>query len=67
MEEVLHLVELTGTSTHCLEEAMHNAMNKAAKSVRTMRWFRVIETQRAPENGEVAVWQVTLKIGFAVD
>ncbi len=66
-EHVYKLIELTGTSTQSLEGAIHNAVNKAAKSVRNMRWFEVIETRGAIEEGKVAIWQVTLKVGFALE
>lgn len=66
-EHVYKLIELTGTSKQSLEGAINNAITKAAKSVRNMRWFQVVETRGAVENGNVALWQVTLKIGFELD
>jgi len=66
-EHVYKLIELTGTSTQGLEGAINNAVSKAAKSVRNMRWFQVTETRGAIEEGKIAVWQVTVKIGFELD
>ncbi len=66
-EHVYKLIELTGTSKQSLEGAINNAITKAAKTVRNMRWFQVVETRGAVENGNVALWQVTLKIGFELD
>ncbi len=66
-EHVYKLIELTGTSAQGVEGAINNAVSKAAKSVRNMRWFEVVETRGAIEDGKVAMWQVTIKIGFALE
>ena len=50
-----------------IEEAIQNAIAKAGKSVRNMRWFEVVETRGHIEEGAVAHYQVTLKIGFTLD
>jgi flavin-binding protein dodecin len=50
-----------------LQEAIENAVAKAAKTVRNLRWFEVVETRGQIEGDEVAHWQVTLKIGFTLD
>ena len=54
-------------SPNGFEEAIKNALARAEKTVRNMRWFEVTETRGDVENGEVAHWQVTLKIGFTLD
>ena len=60
-------IELTGTSAESMEDAVQNAVAKAAKTVRAMRWFEVVETRGAIRDGAVAEWQVTIKIGFALE
>ena len=60
-------IELTGTSTESMEDAVQNAVAKAAKTVRNMRWFEVVETRGALRDGAVSEWQVTIKIGFALE
>ena len=60
-------IELTGTSTASMEDAVQNAVAKAAQTVRQMRWFEVVETRGAIRDGAVAEWQVTIKIGFALE
>ena len=60
-------VELVGTSATGVEDAVKNALDRAGKTVRNMRWFEVIETRGNIEDGKIAHWQVTLKIGFALD
>ena len=66
-DRVYKKIELTGTSNSSLEEAIENAIDRAAKTVRKMRWFEVAETRGRIDDGKVAEWQVTLKIGFALE
>ncbi|UCC64065.1 MAG: dodecin domain-containing protein [Anaerolineae bacterium] len=66
-DRVYKLIEVTGTSTTTLEDAIQNAVARAAETVRNLRWFEVVETRGAIQDGQVAQWQVTLKIGFALE
>ena len=66
-EHVYKTIELTGSSKSSVEEAVKNAIAKAAKSVHNMRWFQIIDSRRYIEDDAVSYWQVTLKIGFTVD
>ena len=67
-EHVYKVIELTGTSTDTMEDAVRNAIRKASKTLHHMGWFEVIETRgHIADGGEVAHWQVTLKVGFRLD
>ena len=66
-DHVYRVVELVGSSETGLEDAINSAIDKAAKTVRHMRWFQVVETRGHIENNKVAHYQVTLKVGFAVE
>jgi flavin-binding protein dodecin len=66
-DPVYKLIELTGTSTESIEDAIDNAIRKAAKTVNNLRWFQVVETRGSIAKGRVEQWQVTLKVGFTVD
>lgn len=66
-DRVYKMIKLTGTSADSIEEAVQNAVAKAEKSVRNMRWFQLVETRGAISGGKVEQWQVTLEIGFTVD
>ncbi len=66
-EHVHKVVELVGSSTTTIEAAVQNALTMAAESLRNMRWFEVVETRGYVENGTVAYWQVTIKLGFTVE
>jgi len=67
VDHVYKSIELIGSSKSTMEEAVENAVNRAAKTVRNMRWFEVIDTRGHIENNKVAHWQVTIKVGFTLD
>lgn len=66
-EHVYKKIEIVGSSKVSLEDAIRKGVAKAAQSIRNLRWFEVVETRGQIENGEVAYWQVTLKIGFTLE
>ena len=66
-DSVFKLIELTGTSPKSVEDAVSNAITRASKSVRNMRWFEVLETRGAIKDNKVAEWQVTVKVGFKIE
>ncbi len=60
-------IELTGSSTTSIEDAIRTAMDRAAKTIRNMRWFEIVQTRGYMEENKIAYWQVTVKIGFTVE
>lgn len=64
---VYKVIELAGSSETGMEEAVRNAVARAAETVRNMRWFEVIETRGHINGDRIAHWQVTVKIGFTLD
>lgn len=60
-------IELTGTSTSGIEDAIQTAVAQAAKSVRNMSWFQVLETRGHIKDGKVEQYQVTIKVGFKIE
>ncbi len=66
-DRVYKIIELTGTSSASMEDAVQNAIKRAAKTVRHMRWFEVVESRGAITDGAVSQWQVTVKIGFMME
>ena len=66
-DHVYKILELTGSSTAGIEEAVNGALAKASESVRNMQWFEVTETRGHIRDGKVAHWQVTLKVGFTLE
>jgi len=66
-DHIYKKIELVGSSPNGFEEAVKNALTRAEKTVRNMRWFEVAETRGYIENGKISHWQVTLKIGFTLE
>lgn len=66
-EHVYKKVELVGSSTKSIEDAIQTAIARASKTLRNVRWFEVLETRGQVENGKVAHWQVTLAVGFTLE
>ena len=66
-DHIYKKIELVGSSPNGMEDAVKNALARAKKTVRNMRWFEVAETRGYLEEGNIAHWQVTLKVGFTLD
>ena len=66
-DHVYKKIELVGSSREGIEDAVRNALARAEKTIRNMRWFEVTETRGHIENGRVDHWQVTVKVGFTLD
>jgi len=66
-DPIYKLIELTGTSTTSIEDAINNAIKRANKTIKKLCWFQVIETRGNIVKGKVNHWQVTIKVGFSVD
>jgi hypothetical protein len=64
---VYRLTEVVGSSTTSVDDAIRTAVRKAAETVRNIEWFETTEVRGHVENGDVAHFQVTLKLGFRVD
>ena len=64
---VYKTLELTGSSTTGIEDAVTTAIAKASETVRNLQWFKVVETRGHIEDGKVAHWQVTVQIGFTLE
>lgn len=66
-DHVYKLVEVVGSSREGADAAIRNAIETAAKSIRHIDWFEVVETRGHVVDGQVAHFQVTLKIGFRLE
>ena len=66
-DHVYKKIELVGSSESGIEDAVNNAVNRASKTIRNMRWFEVAEVRGQINENKVAHWQVTVKIGFTLD
>ena len=66
-DHIYKTIEITGTSTRSIEDAINNALKRTGKSMHGLRWFQMTELRGDVEKTSVKHWQVTVKIGFALD
>jgi len=66
-DHVYKSLELTGSSSIGIEDAVSKAIAKASETVRNIQWFKVVETRGHVVNGKVAHWQVTVNLGFTLE
>jgi flavin-binding protein dodecin len=66
-DHVYKHIELTGSSKTSIEDAVKNAIERASKTLRGMHWFEVTDTRGFIEDGKLAYWQVTVKVGFTLE
>lgn len=64
---VYKTLELTGSSPSGVEDAVSAAIAKANETIRNMQWFEIVETRGHIQDGKVAHWQVTIKVGFTLE
>lgn len=64
---VFKKIELVGTSANSFSEATATAIAKAAQSIKHMSWFEVIEQRGSINDGQIAEYQVTVRVGFRVE
>ena len=65
-DHVYRVIQLVGTSEKSISDAIEQAVARASKTLRDLRWFEVVETRGSIEDGRVSQYQVTLKVGFTI-
>jgi dodecin len=67
-EHTYKKIELVGSSPDSIEAAVKNAITRAKKTIRNMRWFEVTETRgHILDDNSIGHWQVTVKVGFTLE
>lgn len=66
-DHVYKVIELTGSSSESIEDAIERAIAKASETIRHLRWFEVTDTRGFIEEGKVKYYQVTVKVGFTME
>jgi flavin-binding protein dodecin len=66
-DHVYKTIELVGSSPNGIDDAVRNAVSRAAATMRNLRWFQIVETRGHLEDGQIGHWQVTIKVGFTLD
>ena len=64
---VYKTIELVGSSALGSDDAVRAAVTRASQTVRNLRWFEITGTRGHIENGQIAHWQVTIKVGFTLE
>jgi flavin-binding protein dodecin len=59
--------EIVGSSTQSVDAAIRNAVERAAKTLRNLDWFEVVQIRGHLQDGAVGHFQVTMKVGFRLD
>jgi len=66
-DHVYKILELVGSSEKSIDDAIRNALTRASRTIRDMKWFEVVQTRGHIENGSVGHYQVTLRVGFTLE
>ena len=66
-DHVYKTIELTGTSTTSIDDAVRSAIGRAANTLHNLRWFELVGVRGGIEDQAVAHWQVTMKVGFTLE
>lgn len=66
-DHVYKVIELVGSSPASVEDAIQNAIGRASKTLKNLRWFEVVQTRGHIDEGRVHHYQVVLKVGFTLE
>jgi flavin-binding protein dodecin len=66
-DHVYRIIEVAGSSEKSIEDAIRNGVERAARTLRQVGWFEVLQTRGHVEDGKVAHFQVVLKVGFTLE
>ena len=66
-DAVYKTLELTGSSSESIEDAVNGALRRAAETVRNMRWIQITDVRGNVAGNRVDHWQVTTKVGFTLE
>ncbi|MEU0673521.1 dodecin [Streptomyces sp. NPDC006172] len=61
------VTEIVGTSPDGVDQAIRNAVTRASQTLRNLDWFEVTQVRGQIEDGDIAHWQVGLKVGFRLE
>ena len=67
MDNTYKVTEIVGSSSNSLEEAVRNGVERASQTLRNLGWFEVTEIRGRVDNGSIAYFQATMKVGFRLE
>jgi len=66
-EHTYKVTEIVGSSAEGIDAAIRSGVARASESLRHLGWFEVTDIRGHLEDGAVAHYQVTMKVGFRLD
>jgi flavin-binding protein dodecin len=66
-DHTYRIVEIVGTSSEGVDASIRNGIQRAGRTLRNIDWFEVTEIRGHLQDGEVADWQVGIKVGFRIE
>jgi flavin-binding protein dodecin len=66
-DHTYRIIELAGSSEISHADAVENAIARASKTMRNLRWFEVTQMRGEIEGGQIQHYQVTMKVGFTLE
>jgi flavin-binding protein dodecin len=66
-DHTYRVTEIVGSSTESIDKAIHNGLARASSTLRNLDWFEVSDIRGHLEDGEIAHFQVAMKVGFRLD
>ncbi len=66
-DHVYKKIELTGSSTDGIEQAVNAALLRASETLHNLRWFELTEVRGEIDGGKVVHWQASIKVGFTLE
>ncbi|ETK38075.1 dodecin [Microbispora sp. ATCC PTA-5024] len=66
-DRTYRVTEIVGTSEESVDQAIRNGVRRAAQTLRHLDWFEVTEVRGHIVDGEVAHFQVGMKVGFRLE
>lgn len=66
-DHVYKILELVGSSEKSVEDAIQNAITRASKTIRSVKWFEVVQIRGHVEDGSVRHYQVSMRVGFTLE
>jgi len=67
VEHTYKISEIVGSSAEGVDDAIRNGIGRASKTLRNLDWFEVTDIRGAMNEGDIAWFQVTMKVGFRLD
>jgi len=67
VDHTYKITEIVGSSADSIDDAIKNGIGRATKTLRNLDWFEVTDIRGAMNEGDIAWFQVTMKVGFRLE